>query len=138
MVDLLRAHKACDGATLTALVRAPKMRSILAGVARRQVSTERRPRPAISERGRRVGRHPSAPAPPLRRLPPSRYDRERLYNEVWAEPTQKVAERYGVSDEAVAKACTLLDIPKPPRGYWAKKAAGQALPERPPLPKYDR
>ena len=62
----------------------------------------------------------------------------RLYEEVWAEPTQTVAGRYGVSDVAIAKACTLLDIPKPPRGYWAKKAAGQKLPQRPALPKYDR
>jgi len=45
-----------------------------------------------------------------------------------------VAKRYGVSDVAIAKACALLDIPKPPRGYWAKKAAGQKLPIRPPLP----
>jgi hypothetical protein len=48
-----------------------------------------------------------------------------LYEEVWTEPTQKVAQRYGVSDVAIAKACSLLDIPKPPRGYWARKAAGQ-------------
>src|SRR5690606_28685041 len=58
-----------------------------------------------------------------------------LYEEVWAEPTQQVAKRYGVSDVAIAKACALLDIPKPPRGYWAKKAAGQKLPHRPSLPK---
>jgi hypothetical protein len=45
-----------------------------------------------------------------------------------------VAKGYGVSDVAIAKACALLDIPKPPRGYWAKKAAGQKLPNRPPLP----
>jgi hypothetical protein len=30
---------------------------------------------------------------------------------------QRVAQRYGVSDVAIAKACTLLNIPKPPRGY---------------------
>jgi hypothetical protein len=45
-----------------------------------------------------------------------------------------VAKRYGVSDVAIAKACVLLDVPKPPRGYWAKKAAGQKLPDRPALP----
>jgi hypothetical protein len=61
------------------------------------------------------------------------YDRERLYKEVWAEPTQKVAARYGISDVALAKACRQLQIPKPPRGYWAKKAAGQPLPRRPKL-----
>ena len=68
------------------------------------------------------------------RLPPSRYERQRLYEEVWSEPTQQVAKRYGVSDVAIAKACALLAIPKPPRGYWAKKAAGQKLPDRPLLP----
>jgi hypothetical protein len=46
-----------------------------------------------------------------------------------------VAKRYGVSDVAIAKACALLAIPKPPRGYWAKKTAGQELLARPPLPK---
>lgn len=138
VVDLLRTHQACDEATLSALVRAPKMRSILAEVARRQANTERRARPAAREGAQRTGRQPAPPIPPVRRLPPSRYNRERLYDEVWAEPTQKVAERYGVSDVAIAKACMLLDIPKPPRGYWAKKVAGHTLPERPSLPKYDR
>jgi hypothetical protein len=61
------------------------------------------------------------------------YDRETLYREVWAEPTRKVAARYGISDVALAKACRQLQVPKPPRGYWAKKAAGQPLPRRPKL-----
>ena len=50
-----------------------------------------------------------------------------------SEPTGVLARRYGVSDVAIAKACALLAIPKPPRGYWAKRAAGQKLPNRPPL-----
>ena len=78
---------------------------------------------------------PSPAKPTPARLPPSRYDRQRLYEEVWSEPTQQVAKRYGVSDVAIAKACALLAIPKPPRGYWAKKVAGQKVPGRPPLPK---
>lgn len=61
------------------------------------------------------------------------YDRGKLYKEVWTEPTQKVAARYGISDVALAKACRQLHIPKPPRGYWAKKAAGQPVPRRPKL-----
>lgn len=138
VVDLLQTHQACDEAILNALVRTPKMRSVLAEVARRRAGTERRTQPVDRTRRLRPARQPAAPTPPVRRFPPSRYDRERLYEEVWAEPTQKVAQRYGVSDVAIAKACTLLDIPKPPRGYWARKAAGQTLPERPPLPKYDR
>lgn len=61
------------------------------------------------------------------------YDREKLYNEVWLEPTQKVAGRYGISDVALTKVCRQLQIPKPPRGYWAKKAADQPVPRRPKL-----
>jgi len=61
------------------------------------------------------------------------YDRERLYEEVWAEPVRTAALRYGVSDVALAKACRRLKVPLPGVGYWAKKKAGRA-PERPSLP----
>ena len=46
-----------------------------------------------------------------------------------------MAKRYSVTGVALAKACRLMDIPKPPRGYWAKVAAGAKLPKRPSLPK---
>ncbi|MEZ5124919.1 MAG: hypothetical protein R2826_01535 [Thermoleophilia bacterium] len=62
------------------------------------------------------------------------YERDRLYEEVWAEPVVKVAERYGVSDVALAKTCRKLTVPLPPRGYWAKKQAGSA-PKKPALPR---
>jgi hypothetical protein len=61
------------------------------------------------------------------------YERDKLYEEVWAEPVVKVAEKYGVSDVALAKTCRKLTVPLPPRGYWAKKGAGKA-PKRPKLP----
>jgi len=131
VIDLLRAHRACDDDALKMLLRAPKMRGILAVVERRRTRTAREAESASREASRR-------PPPTRLPLPPSRYDRQRLYEEVWTEPTRKVAQRYGVSDVAIAKACTLLDIPKPPRGYWAKKAAGHTLTGRPPLPKRDR
>ncbi|HEY3382629.1 MAG TPA: hypothetical protein VGK32_12720 [Vicinamibacterales bacterium] len=63
-----------------------------------------------------------------------RFDRKTLYEEIWAEPAEKVAARYGLSGVAIAKVCRWLKIPKPPRGYWAKKAAGQRTPARPKLP----
>jgi cephalosporin-C deacetylase-like acetyl esterase len=77
--------------------------------------------------------------PKAKDRPPSpallnRYDRERLYAEVWSEPTQKVARRYGMSDVALAQVCAQLSVPKPPRGYWAKKAAGVTTPRAPKLP----
>ena len=97
------------------------MRSILAGADRQRASAERH---AKRDAGRGLRRNRPRREAHARRFPPSRYDRQRLYDEVWTEPTQQVAQRYGVSDVAIAKACALLDIPKPPRGYWAKKAAG--------------
>jgi len=60
-------------------------------------------------------------------------DRDTLYEEVWKEPMQVVAKRYGVSDVALAKTCRKLGVPVPGRGYWAKLKAGRADP-RPALP----
>ncbi len=67
----------------------------------------------------------------------SRYNRKKLYEEVWKEPVSVVAKRYGISDTALAKACRRLTVPLPPRGYWAKVRAGvsasiPALPENMP------
>lgn len=47
-----------------------------------------------------------------------------LLSMVWSMPTTEVAKILGVSDVAIAKRCKLFNIPKPPRGYWAKVAAG--------------
>jgi len=65
-----------------------------------------------------------------------RFDRQQLYEEVWSAPTQQVAKRYGISDAAIGKVCRCLRIPKPPRGYWAKKAAGRRVNARPKLPTF--
>jgi hypothetical protein len=62
------------------------------------------------------------------------YDREKLYREVWSEPIQRVAKRYRLSDTGLAKICKKLLIQRPPRGYWAKKAAGKEVPQVPMLP----
>lgn len=61
--------------------------------------------------------------------------RSELYHEIWREPVRTVAERYNISDVALAKACRKYHIPVPPRGYWAKVRAGHR-PGRPPLPQY--
>jgi len=62
---------------------------------------------------------------------PARISREELYELVWAEPAVKVAERFGVSDVAIAKWCKRLGVPRPGRGYWARVEAGQR-PAKPP------
>jgi hypothetical protein len=59
--------------------------------------------------------------------------REELYLQVWAEPMIKVAARYEVSSNYLARVCEYLNVPRPPRGFWAKLSVGKA-PERPPLP----
>ena len=63
------------------------------------------------------------------------YRRERLYEEVWDEPAEKVAKQYGVSGVALAKTCRKLDVPLPSRGHWARIQAGQKIPV-PPLPPF--
>ncbi len=42
--------------------------------------------------------------------------REQLFALVWEKPTQDVAKELGVSDVAVGKLCSRLQVPKPPRG----------------------
>lgn len=59
------------------------------------------------------------------------YNREKLYQEVWAKPAIKVAAQYGVSNVAIRKICNSLNVPLPPIGYWAKLRAGQKLPKTP-------
>ena len=44
-----------------------------------------------------------------------------------------LAPKYGVSAVFLSRVCARLNIPSPPRGYWAKKHSGQR-PKIPPLP----
>ena len=59
--------------------------------------------------------------------------RESLYERVWAEPAAKISGEFGISDVAVGKLCKKMNVPKPPRGHWARVQAGQKI-TRPPLP----
>lgn len=63
-----------------------------------------------------------------------RYNRVKLYDEVWTLPLRTLSRRYGVSDVALHKTCNKLHVPLPPAGYWAKLAAGKPVELRPPLP----
>lgn len=62
-----------------------------------------------------------------------RFNREKLYAEVWQEPVIKVAETYGVSGVYLGKVCRTLRVPVPPRGYWARVRNGESV-KRPKLP----
>lgn len=63
--------------------------------------------------------------------------REELYKLVWEKPAAQLKKDFEISDVAIAKACRRLEIPKPPRGYWAKLAAGKKI-KRTPLPKISK
>jgi hypothetical protein len=66
-------------------------------------------------------------------------EREELYCQVWAEPIFRLAPNYGISNVALKKICKKLNVPTPPRGYWAK-IQNHIRVERTPLPKikYDQ
>ena len=53
--------------------------------------------------------------------------REELFRQVWTTPMSRLARDYGISGNGLAKICDRLGVPYPPRGYWAKKAAGKKV-----------
>ena len=63
------------------------------------------------------------------------WNRVDLYNKVWDQPLVRLSRRFGISDVRLGKICRKLKIPHPGRGYWAKRAVGQAV-EQLPLPEF--
>jgi hypothetical protein len=57
------------------------------------------------------------------------FERQELFDEVWATPVTTLAKKYGLSDVGLRKICMTLDVPMPPRGHWAKLAAGKSTPK---------
>lgn len=57
---------------------------------------------------------------------------KQLYDLVWSRPMRDIAAEVGMSDVGLAKFFRSRGIVVPPRGWWAKKAAGKA--PRPPQP----
>ncbi len=61
------------------------------------------------------------------------WNREELYAEIWEQPAVKVAKKYDISAVMLGKVCGKLQIPRPGRGYWARKEFGKPV-EKIPLP----
>jgi hypothetical protein len=61
------------------------------------------------------------------KIEPTTVSREELHRLVWETPMIRLGERFGISGNGLAKICRRLDIPYPPRGHWAKKAAGHKV-----------
>lgn len=62
--------------------------------------------------------------------------RRALYELVWSRPRAQIAQELGVSDVWIGKQCRAMDVPAPPRGYWANlHATRRSKPRfiRPPL-----
>lgn len=63
------------------------------------------------------------------------FSRTEFYDLVWSKPMTHLAKDLGVSDVALHKVCKKHDIPNPPIGWWAKKAAGKPVKQTPlPIP----
>ena len=69
--------------------------------------------------------------PPIEPNYRSMITRDDLYDLVWSQPMTKVAQQFDVSGSYLARICTLLNVPRPERGYWAKLAVGKAPPKVP-------
>ena len=59
--------------------------------------------------------------------------RQQLFEKIWTTPATRLSEVLGLSGPGLAKVCARHDIPVPPRGYWARRAAGYTD-ARPALP----
>lgn len=65
-------------------------------------------------------------------LEKSSFTRRELYDLVWKVPVETLAKEFGLSGRGLGKLCERNGIPVPPRGYWARKAAGRRI-VKPPL-----
>jgi len=61
------------------------------------------------------------------------FKRQELYKRIWTKPIVRLSKEFGISDVALAKICKKLNVPRPPRGYWAKLEFKKKV-KRPPLP----
>ena len=117
IMSRLQRPEVCAPETYQELTRTPRMQEKLRSLGLiRKVMSER------EKRRNEIARLLSA------------YDRDKLYKQVWVRPVQQVAKTYGLSDVRLGKVCRALQIPIPPRGYWARVRSGRPM-KRPPLPK---
>jgi len=49
--------------------------------------------------------------------------RKELYDLVWDKPRSQIAKQFQISDVRLGKLCRDMNVPAPPRGFWASTAA---------------
>jgi len=59
------------------------------------------------------------------------FTRQEFYDLVWSKPITHLAKDFFLSDVAIHKICRKHQVPTPPLGYWAKKAAGKPVAQIP-------
>lgn len=59
------------------------------------------------------------------------FTRREFYDLVWSRPLTHLAKEFALSDVALHKICKKHEIPNPPLGWWAKKAAGKTVVQAP-------
>ncbi|WP_162916266.1 hypothetical protein [Cohaesibacter haloalkalitolerans] len=57
--------------------------------------------------------------------------RKELYDLVWARPMNKIGEDFKTNGLKIAQICKLMEVPRPPQGYWGKLEYGKAPPQEP-------
>ncbi len=62
------------------------------------------------------------------------FTRVEFYELAWSKPMTHLAKEFALSDVALHKICRKHEIPTPPAGWWAKKAANKPV-KQTPLPK---
>jgi ankyrin repeat protein len=117
IVSRLRRSEVCAPETYRELIRTPTMqkRLLALGLVKKLVSED-------EKRRNKLARLMSC------------YDRTVLYEQVWSQPVQEVAKSYGISGVRLGKVCRKLQVPAPPRGYWARVQNGYSA-RRPSLKK---
>jgi ankyrin repeat protein len=97
-----------------------------------------RSREVLKKFGVEIPKPRNAPLPPLphsvwvgARSPMGReirMNRAEFFERVWSQPVATLAAEWGLSGPGLKKVCRRLQIPVPPRGYWAKLKAGLRVP----------
>ena len=82
----------------------------------------------------RPGQRQVIEALPVSARPMARFDREKLYQDVWKAPLVRVSEALGVLPSTLSRVCKALHVPIPGIGYWTRKCLGQAAQPQPLLP----
>ena len=137
LMKVLKKPAVCTVDTYLELIHTPSMRKRLVALGLlKPVAREPRPRNRPPSGQPPVTTRATVPVPLLSRVyaDSHRFDRSKLYEEVWSKPVQQVAKAYGLSGRGLAKACHRLLVPVPPRGYWARIRNGSTV-KKPPLPK---